>query len=101
MDFIMGFSKVKGIDTILVVIDRLSKYRHFLMIQHPFTTKNVTELFIREIVHFYGFPHLMVTDQDNSFMSHLWKKLFKVVGFSLKLSSMYHPKINRQTKVVK
>ena len=43
MDFIEGLTKAGGFDTIMVVIDRLSKMTHFITLKHPFTTKQVTE----------------------------------------------------------
>ncbi|KAL4196489.1 hypothetical protein AMTRI_Chr04g183520 [Amborella trichopoda] len=38
MDFIDGLPNSKGSSTILVVVDRLSKYAHFTAITHPYTT---------------------------------------------------------------
>ena len=70
MDFLGGLPKAKGLDTILVVMDRFTKYAHFFALSHPFTAKQVAELFITEVVRLHGFPQTTVTDRDKLFMSH-------------------------------
>ena len=39
MDFLEGLPKARGVDTILVVVNRLSKYVHYLALAHPYTAK--------------------------------------------------------------
>ena len=39
-----------GKDTILVVVDRLSKYAHFMSLKHPFTTRVVAKKFMEGVV---------------------------------------------------
>ena len=91
MDLLGGLLKARGIDTISVVVDRLSKYAHFLALAHPYTAREVAELFVKEIVTLRGFPKSIVTDRDRLFMSHFWTKLCKSAGTKLRYSTAYHP----------
>ncbi|WVY98421.1 hypothetical protein V8G54_030572 [Vigna mungo] len=91
MDFIGGLPKTQGVDTIFVVVDRLTKYAHFIAIAHPYTAKDIAEIFIKDIVRLHGFPSSIVSDRDRVFISHFWTELFQMVGTKLKFSSAYHP----------
>ncbi|KAA0060668.1 ty3-gypsy retroelement transposase [Cucumis melo var. makuwa] len=78
MDFIDGLPKSAGYEAIFVVVDRLSKYAHFLPTKHPYTAKSVAELFVKEIVQLHGYPRSIVSDRDRVFVSHFWTELFKL-----------------------
>lgn len=62
IDFITGLPKVCGTDTILVIIDHLSKYGHFLTIRYPYMTKDVTDVFIKKVVCLNRFSSIIVTN---------------------------------------
>ncbi|CAJ2667925.1 unnamed protein product [Trifolium pratense] len=50
LDFISGLPKSKSYEAILVVVDRLSKYSHFILLKHPYSAKTIAEVFVNEIV---------------------------------------------------
>ena len=49
LDFIEGLPKSEGWDTILVVVDRLSKYADFIRLKHPFTAAGVESGLCQEL----------------------------------------------------
>lgn len=100
MDFILGLPKSKGYDALLVVVDRLSKYNHFILIKHPYTAKSIADVFVREIVRHHGIPKSIVSDRDPLFLSHFWQELIRLQGTKLHISSAYHPKSDGQTEVI-
>ena len=59
MDFIEGLPKSEGNDTILLVVDRLSKYAHFIALKHPFSAHSMVLVFIKEVIRLLEFPTLL------------------------------------------
>lgn len=100
MDFIVGLPNCKGNSVIMVVVDRLSKYTHFVPMSHPYSATSVAQSFIDNVFKLHGLPNTIVSDQDPVFIGHFWKELFRLQNSKLCLSSGYHPQTDGQTEVM-
>ena len=78
MDFITQLPPSNGKTTILVVVDRLSKYAHFCALGPHITAPQLADIFAKEVCRLHGFPSSIVSDRDPLFMSSFWQELFKL-----------------------
>jgi hypothetical protein len=78
MNSIEGLPKSQNLDTILVIIDKFSKYAHFVPLKHPFTTTSVAHQFFHNIYKLHGLPQVIISDRDKVFLSTFWQELFKL-----------------------
>lgn len=85
---------------IFVVVDRLSKYAHFLPLKHLYTAKSVVEVFVNEVVQLHGYPRSIVSNRDKVFFSNFWHEMFRLSITKLNRSSAYHPQSNSQSELV-
>ena len=63
-------------------------------------TKQIANVFCKNIYKLHGFPKVIVSDRDAKFNGKFWRQFFKQVGTSLNMSSTYHPQTDGHTKVV-
>ena len=83
MDFIEGLPKSEGYDVILVIVNRFTKYAHFVPIKHPFTAPTIARAVFDNVVKLHGLPKIIVSDRDKIFTSAFWKELFCLLGTQL------------------
>ncbi|KAL0400176.1 UNVERIFIED_CONTAM: Transposon Ty3-G Gag-Pol polyprotein [Sesamum radiatum] len=91
MDYISGLPKVGDLGSIIVVVDRLSKYATFIAATKHVTAEGTAHLFFKHIVKYWGLPKDIVSDRDSHFTGVFWTELFKILGSKLSMSSNYHP----------
>lgn len=100
LDFVEGLPKSASFNCILVVVDKFSKYSHFVPLTHPFSALDVAEAYMQHIHRLHGLPQSLISDRDRIFTSTLWTTLFKLAGTQLRMSSSYHPQTDGQTERV-
>ena len=98
LDFITGLPKnQKQNDSLMVVVDKLSKSTHFIHVKTTHKAANIADIFMKEIFHLHGIPKVIISDRDPNFTSNFWKSLFKGLDIKLNLSIAYHSETNGQT----
>jgi hypothetical protein len=101
MDFITGLPRTgKQHDSIMVVVDKLTKAAHFIPLKTTHKATNVVDIFMREITRLHGIPKTIVSDRDPKFTSKFWKGLFKGFRTNLNFNTAYHPESDGQTERV-
>lgn len=94
MDFIEGLPKSYSKEVILVVVDRLTKYGHFIALSHPYIVEAVVEVFMEHVYKLHGLPNDIVSYRDNVFISKFWQAVFKQMQVHLSLFIAYHLQSN-------
>ena len=57
MDFVLSLPTTAGsYDSIWVVVDRLTKSSHFILVRVKYTVEKLAELYISQIVRLHGVP---------------------------------------------
>ncbi|KAI3739425.1 hypothetical protein L2E82_29829 [Cichorium intybus] len=100
MDFITHLPPSAGKTVIWVVVDRFSKFAHFVGLPTKFTAMSLATTFMQSIYKLHGLPRSIISDRDPIFLSSFWRELFKQVGTRLNYSTAYHPQSDGQTEVV-
>lgn len=100
MDFIEGLPRSGRFNCILVVVDKFSRYAHFIPLSHPFTAATVASTFMENVYKLHGPPEQIISDRDRIFNSLFWRQLFQLTGTILSMSSSYHPETDGQTERV-
>lgn len=72
MDFIEELPISHHKNAILVVIDRLTKFGHFIPLEHPSSAQEITEVLLKKVYRLHGLPQSIVTERRSIFTSNFW-----------------------------
>ena len=99
MDFIVGLPRTqKGYNSIWVVVDRLTKVAHFILVNTTYSGARLAELYISRIVCLHGVAKKIISDRGSQFTSRFWEQLYDSLDTKLCFSTAYHPQIDGQTE---
>ncbi|GKF10465.1 putative reverse transcriptase domain-containing protein [Tanacetum coccineum] len=99
MDFITKLPRSsQGFDTIWVIVDRLTKFAHFLPIRENDPLDKLARLYLNRIVARNGIPASIICDRDGRFTSNFWRSFQKALGTDISMSTAYHPETDGQSE---
>ena len=100
MDFIKKLSPSSGHDTILVIVDQLTKQLIFVPTVDTITAPMLAQLFVLHVVSKHGVPLHVTSDHSLEFVSSFFWTLGKALDMKLHFTSGYHPKGDGQTELM-
>jgi len=98
IDFIAELPDSGGYDTIMVVVDSVSKQAHFIEAVTTITAAGSANLYLRHIWKLHGLPQKVISDQGPQFITAFMKELFQLLGIEVASSTAYHPQTDGQTE---
>lgn len=98
VDFITHLPSSNGYDAVLVVVDRLTKMRHYVPCLMTSNAEDVARIFVREIYRLHGAPASVVSDRDIRFVNNFWDHLSKRLQLSTKMTVAHRPEGDGQTE---
>ena len=85
-------------DAILVICNRLFKMAYFVATIEGTLVEELARLFRDNVWKLHGLPENIVSDRGLQFATEMMKKLNKMLGIEMKLSTSYYPQTDGQTE---
>jgi len=99
-DFITKLPLAQGYDSILVVVDRLTKMVHFVPTTEKISAEGLARLFRDNVWKLHGLPESIILDWGPQFVAGLMRELNEMLGIKSKLLTAFHPQTDGQTEKV-
>ena len=90
--------KSDSYDSILVIIDRLTKMVHYKLVKVTIDILGLVEVILDVIVRHHGLPDLIEFDKSSLFTLKFWSLLCYFLDIKRRLSTAFHPQTDGQTK---
>lgn len=96
MDFITGLPSSNNHNSILVVVDRLTKMSHFIACSDTVSSEELATLFLTHIFRLHGLPKNIISDRGAVFTSKFWEEFMKQLRVQTSLSTAFHWGLKRR-----
>ena len=101
MDFVTGLPistdwKGDSYDSILVIVDRLTKMVHYESVKVTINTSGLTEVIIDVVVRYHSLPDSIISDCGAIFTFKFWSSLCYFLDIKRRLSTAFHPQTDGQ-----
>ena len=97
-DFITNLPLSNGMDSILVIVDRMTKMSHFIPCLKSTSAPDFARPFIAHVVKLHGLPDSIVSDCGSIFTSNFWSTLASILQLDPRKSTAFHPQTDGQTE---
>jgi len=98
MDFIEKLPSSSGFNTILVIVNWLTKQAIFIPAHNTITSADLAHLFVLHMFSKHSIPSHVTSDRGSEFVSNFFRSLGTALDMRLHFTSGYHPKGDGQTK---
>ena len=99
-DFITKLPIAQEYNSILVVVDRLTKMVHFISTIEKILAEGLARLFRDNMWKLHGLSKSIISDRGLQFVAGLMRELNQMLGIESKMSTAFHPQTDGQMERV-
>ena len=106
MNFIIKLSELEKLvtreiyDNILIIVEKLIKYSHLISFKESYSADQFEFIELNRLIRYHDISKEMTSDRDKLFTLNYWKTFVLLINTKLRLSIVYHFKIDDQTKTI-
>jgi hypothetical protein len=102
MNFVIELFESKNFNAILMMIDRLTKWHHYISCtttEESISVEKTTRLLINHVWKLHELSSTIVSDRDSQFISLIWKSIRETLKINTKLSTAFHSETDDQSEI--
>jgi len=100
IDFIIELPLSSSHDTVMTVVDSVSKRAHFILMHTTMIAEGAARLFLHQVWKLHGLSKCIILDHGPQFVARFTKELYCLLEIKLASSTVWHPQTDRQTECI-